>query len=370
MIKSKLYLALVLGAGILFITGCNLMESSSVEHENQTGALLAKIPALTPGDVCMDPPTGIVGWWPGDNNSLDWSGNENNGTLNGNAAFYQGAVDFGFKTDPLGDYIEVADAEVLNPVDALTLEAWIFVNENTYYPAIINKGNVATADESYSLFLDPWGKLGIILNSNGTFGGRTMFVGPSVPRNEWMHVAAVYTNNVVALYLDGVLMGSKSHSGGIYRSTPPVIMGLMEKSVDLLTLPSLNGMMDEPTIYNRALTGLEILGIYNAGSLGKCKSPEQPTPEPETNLTHEDSLKIEEILNNPNLDSATVVKRIANVVMKSDITVIKEEKEILIDALRLDGATKKEIKVVKDSIKTVINDLKKEFRKEFPKKKK
>ena len=34
-----------------------------------------------------------------------------------------------------------------------------------------------------------------------------------------------------------------------------------------------NGLLDEPSIYNRALSQTEIQAIYHAGSAGKCTAP-------------------------------------------------------------------------------------------------
>ena len=42
------------------------------------------------------------------------------------------------------------------------------------------------------------------------------------------------------------------------------------------------GIIDEVSIYNRALAANEIAGIYNAGSVGKC-APTPPPPPPSTN---------------------------------------------------------------------------------------
>src|SRR5205085_6828151 len=39
-----------------------------------------------------------------------------------------------------------------------------------------------------------------------------------------------------------------------------------------------NGLIDEPTIYNRALSDAEIQAIYSAGSAGKCKPVCTPPP--------------------------------------------------------------------------------------------
>src|SRR4030095_13215912 len=59
-----------------------------------TFALLFNIQPVARGD-CVEPPSGIVGWWPGDGNTNDIQ-DGNNGTLQGNASFATGEVDRGF----------------------------------------------------------------------------------------------------------------------------------------------------------------------------------------------------------------------------------------------------------------------------------
>ena len=38
-----------------------------------------------------------------------------------------------------------------------------------------------------------------------------------------------------------------------------------------------NGSMDEVSLYNRALSAVEVQAIYNAGAAGKCSGPTAPT---------------------------------------------------------------------------------------------
>jgi len=43
-------------------------------------ALISFVPSNTRADTCISPPSGLVGWWPGDGNANDIIGG-NNGTL-------------------------------------------------------------------------------------------------------------------------------------------------------------------------------------------------------------------------------------------------------------------------------------------------
>ncbi len=272
----------IVGVGII-LSGCNIFQSdpgdtSIVSGQNDPVMVLAKTAAEPTGTECIEPPEGLIGFWPGDGTPEDYSGNYNHGVLVGNATFSEGYVEQAFRTDPIGDYVDITNSPEYDTLNGFTLSAWIFVAENTYYPAILNKGNVETADESFSLFLDPWGKLGLLVNSNGTTSGRTMFVGPQMTHNEWYFVTATYDGLWMKLFVDGAYIGQKVHFGGIHAGSHKIILGVMEKNPDMVTLPSLSGNIDETSIYNRALADEEILALYNAGHYGKCKDPAKVSP--------------------------------------------------------------------------------------------
>jgi len=69
-------------------------------------------------------------------------------------------------------------------------------------------------------------------------------------------------------------------SGEIVRTTQPVRIGKAYADGNYF-----NGLIDEPEIYNRALSADEIKAIYNAGSAGKCKGPSFSTFTPRAEFT-------------------------------------------------------------------------------------
>ena len=68
------------------------------------------------------------------------------------------------------------------------------------------------------------------------------------------------------LYLNGVQVNQRVRANGIYPTTTRVFIGGEDSSQGRF----FSGLIDEPTIYGRALTDAEILAIYNAGGNGKC----------------------------------------------------------------------------------------------------
>ena len=92
-------------------------------------------------------------------------------------------------------------------------------------------------------------------------------VAPQLLDGQLHHVAATWDRNRFALYIDGVELAAKASQGGTLNpaSTTTVTIGGQIRG-----LPA-NGVIDEPTIYARALTSIEIAGIHLADSAGKCR---------------------------------------------------------------------------------------------------
>ena len=68
------------------------------------------------------------------------------------------------------------------------------------------------------------------------------------------------------IFVDGIPVGSEVNTVAIPNANAPLTIGQAEE------LGFMNGLLDEVTIYNRALTQGELQAIFNAGSAGKCKA--------------------------------------------------------------------------------------------------
>ncbi|MHA2301196.1 MAG: ABC transporter substrate-binding protein [Candidatus Thorarchaeota archaeon] len=83
--------------------------------------------------------------------------------------------------------------------------------------------------------------------------------------DEFHHVAASYDGDIMRLYMDGEFIRERF----VGRSASPG-RGVVINS----WAQGLNGLIDEVAIYNHALGDEEILSIFEAGSAGKTKPPE------------------------------------------------------------------------------------------------
>ena len=84
---------------------------------------LTLLPETGRSQPCAPVPPGIVGWWTGDNNSLDQLGGAH-GTLVGNAGYVVGRVGNAFAFDGSGDAIDLGVPYSL-ALQNYTIEAWV-----------------------------------------------------------------------------------------------------------------------------------------------------------------------------------------------------------------------------------------------------
>jgi hypothetical protein len=209
------------------------------------------------------PPANLIGWWPGESNANDIVG-ANNGTLVGGVGFVAGKVGQAFSFNGSNSYVSIPDSPSLHVFTTnITIELWLKSNEldvNPHWEGIVTKGN---SSSSWRLAAAE-GRKTVYFHSG--IGAQDVYGSRNVNDGQWHHVAAVYDGAQVLLYVDGTLDASNPATGTISPNSQPVCLGQNSESTFML----FNGLEDEVSIYNRALTPSEIQSIYNAGSGGKC----------------------------------------------------------------------------------------------------
>jgi len=243
-----------------------------------TNSLAALLTVLTPAPPSCDaPPSGIVAWWPGQGNANDIIGG-NNGTPVGSVGYTNGEVGEAFSFDGT-DFLVVSNQPALNPTNALTVECWAYTRGHsvpqTWTQQLLTKDSDCNGTRQFVLEIGDsqtqsgspdfrgaiWVPAGVVIVDGATV----------VQTNSWYHVAVTYDGATLKLYVNGALDGQLAASGPILTFPEPVrIGGGVDNGCQAYNL---NGLLDEPTIYNRALSSNEIAAIYKAGSAGKCTAP-------------------------------------------------------------------------------------------------
>jgi uncharacterized repeat protein (TIGR03803 family) len=215
-----------------------------------------------PDTSCLPPPSGLVAWWPGQTNALDVVGGDS-GILNNGVSFGLGIVGsaFSFTGTNQAVLIPYSTNTDLSAVSGWTIEAWVNPSSyaNALYPTI------------YS-----FGYWGASLGLNSQTGVPESFVNNTsplegsipAPLGEWSHLALTYDGTNRVLYINGIMAGSAATKAAASSATGSAIGSTVPIDPD----SSFNGLIDEVSIYNRALLPAEIAEIYSAASFGKCSS--------------------------------------------------------------------------------------------------
>ncbi len=218
---------------------------------------LAGLPVLAQGPVAH---------WPLDGNGNDISGNNLNGTLNGNVTptsdrlgVNNGAMKFG---GGASDYITVPDSPPLQITGALTLAGWAYLTTTTNNPRIVAKGG-GSGQRCWGLCVE--GVSGGIVRpgnfqiaSNSTTNLSCLTSGP-VPLNQWFHLAGVFRPGVaMEIYLNGRLSRTSATVRTThYNNTLGVLIGNRAGATNV----GWKGNLDDVRVYNRALSAAEIAAL-------------------------------------------------------------------------------------------------------------
>jgi hypothetical protein len=227
------------------------------------------------GAVCVQPPSGMVAWWPGDGNANDIRGG-NNGTLQGGATFAVGEVGQAFSLNGSSAYVSVPNSSSLD-VGQITADAWVNPVSVTGGAPIVNKRDLGNVG-GYTLEFNGGGAINFYVYVSGAWRVATSS-GP-LPLNTWTHVAGTYDGTTIRVYFNGVEVGNSAFAGVIQPVVGNLEIGRNIPSPWILFA----GLIDEVEIFNRSLSQAEIQAIYNAGSDGKCKlAPADATAVPTMN---------------------------------------------------------------------------------------
>jgi len=241
--------------------------------------------------ACLAPPPGLVSWWRGENNALDAT-SSNNATLRNGASFSTGAVGSGFNLDGVNDYLLVNASPNLNVGvgGGFTIEGWINPTTTAVqmpifeFESVLGSFNGADVGVQFYISLPPGGGTGpgcFYANIKDVAGAdHQVATGAGlVKSNTWQHVALSYNkpSGTVVIYLNGAVV-LQANIGSFTPETSFNLLFGARTTFGSASNPSdkFSGKMDEFSVYNRALTVLEIHAIYAADGAGKCAPPTPP----------------------------------------------------------------------------------------------
>src|ERR1035441_7122298 len=218
------------------------------------------------GSACGRPGLGLVSWWQAEGDASDSRGNNPGVPVNG-APFYSGMVGQAFLLDGSSQAIEIPYSPSL-ATPSCSIECWVNPSAQPAEQAFVY-------GQSYGrqLVVEP-GEVGVwvalfITDVDGNFYGVRST--DELPIAGWAHLAGTWDGTYLNLYTNGVLaaQGAPGFSD-IGVAACPFSIGAGGSCGPAQYFP---GLIDEVSVYGRALFPGEINAIYQAGSAGKCKTP-------------------------------------------------------------------------------------------------
>ena len=251
-----------------------------VVASNPVGVVTSTPPTqltVAKGVVCPSAPAGMVAWWPGEGNTSDYV-STNDAVFEGAEAYAPGEVGQAFSFDGFSSYLEAPNSSLWDfGANDFSIELW--ANLAQILPSlVVGDGSVVfLAHDEESATPNKWifgfggGEIYFYLNGSG--------IGPQFPiqaqfdpqTNQWYHLGLTKASGVYRIYFDGAQVSAETNQ----LSIPPVNAPLTIGEAQGLFM---SGLLDEISVYNRALEPNELLAIYQAGSQGKCPSGQTSQP--------------------------------------------------------------------------------------------
>ena len=201
---------------------------------------------------------GAVSWWKFEGNANDEMG-KNPGTINGGVTFVDGKYGKSASFDGTSGYVQMTNSPSLNPTSQITISTWIKINSFPLdYAMIFDSGST-------------WPWYGYQLYCNGT--GNVVFemyttadsyvTSRTISTGTWYMLTTTYDGSNYKIYLNGILDSSGAKTGNInYTIMVNPTIGKRAPSYGVSPY-FLNGQIDEPMFFNRALSDTDVKALYN-----------------------------------------------------------------------------------------------------------
>jgi hypothetical protein len=215
-------------------------------------------------------PSGLVGYWKFDegngNTASDSSGNGRNGTIYG-ATWDRGKSNYALSFDGIDDYVSLPPLNI-SGITSLTVTAWIkspfnhvgYVLHNGYNGEFVLHNGERPFDGSVSGRYPDLASFSVKLQDASIWD---VYSTPLTP-NTWHYFTGVWMKGVsLRIYVDGVLMGENDSIPDYYLYNPGSAYSPRIGAYPFVEPDFFQGLIDEVSIYNRALSNNEIGILYS-----------------------------------------------------------------------------------------------------------
>ncbi len=252
----------------------------SVLPDSPSYAIVNGLQIVPSAFSCLPGPNGLISWWQAEGNANDVLGT-NNATAY-NMSYVSGVVNEGFNFNGTSSYVKAPASASLNTGTngtGLTLACWI--NPTDYNARPLFEWNSGSGS-------DPWGVLFWIYGNAASLYAdfidiNTNFNTISAPAGilttgVFQHAAVTYDTNSgnSVIYYNGTPQVTNNLGSFIPQTSYPLYLGFRPAGGPATYF---SGVMDDVSVFNRALSAVEIAALYKAGASTNsvCLPPAPPT---------------------------------------------------------------------------------------------
>ncbi|MBI2925945.1 MAG: immunoglobulin domain-containing protein [Verrucomicrobia bacterium] len=197
------------------------------------------------------------------------SAGANHGTVSPGVIYEDAKVGKGFRLNGTDQWLRIPYADGLGG-PTYTVEAWVKPNAPVDDPSnqelILGQsfGRVQLAVRPGTS-----GVRAVCLFAHGPFAFSEVTSTGEIPIGQFSHLACTWDGTALRIYIDGLLNGEIVPGTSPAPSACPFFIGGFQDGCGY-TGQFFNVVIDDPSLYARALSESEIRAIYVAGSAGKC----------------------------------------------------------------------------------------------------
>ncbi|HEY6886218.1 MAG TPA: LamG-like jellyroll fold domain-containing protein, partial [Solirubrobacter sp.] len=184
----------------------------------------------------------------------DASGNGNNGTIAGGAAWVSGKFGSALDFDGSSGHVDLPGLGTFYK-GAFTLEAWIRRDTSAVDGGIV--GSWAPLQNGGAMLWNGWPN-GHTTQTLGTSTSNYLDAGSAAPVGTWQHIASTYDGTTGKLYVNGALVATKTFTGNVGDANSWRIGAYGPTAANFF-----NGAIDDVRIYDRALTAGQVTTDMN-----------------------------------------------------------------------------------------------------------
>jgi len=255
------------GIHVFKLTGTDGLEAVSDYMEVRVGMTYS---AALPRDPAA--------WWPLNGTPVEAIHGNHDAQFIGNAAYDVGEVSMGVTLEGTKSFLSVpasADFDIGTSAAGLTIELWAKPGRTQNTP-LVHWNNEANGGARGVALWQSSGGVGLLAELPDTSNqAHSLLADNMFTPGVWTHVAVTYdkTTGLMRLYRNGVMVREQQVGVFTPQTALPLFFGARVSDSRYY-----QGILDEVTLYRRALTQGELLAIYSAGAAGKSPVDDNAPP--------------------------------------------------------------------------------------------